>query len=757
MRLTRIRLRDFKRHKQLEIEPAAGLTIIRGPNESGKSSIRQALELVLYRKADANRDDLRKAHTWDSQEPPQVEIEFEVDGRAGALSKRFAGARSEAALSLDGETIHDHTLIGDRIAAITGIPTEAFFRATASVGHAELGAVAGDEPMIRDRLQKAISGADRGTAKARKKLESAIHRYRTEGHKNPGLLKSLREEMAMLESELASGEAALARLEADRAQWVEARERREELDVQLNRQAADLAEARRAEALAAQRDQAQERYDRLKRVAELVEEGERLRREMPTQVPLPQLRTAVNQAGNLEMELSELEAELDAETAAVEPGAESAQEPPRPVRWLVLAVALLAVAGIAWFVLGGVIGAVVTLLLSVATVVALVQSVRVATRRRQYGLAQRLAEHASAERHDADRERQERFRRERRELETLLENLGVSDAEAAEALLATAEAHSDEMLGIEGELRGLGVEERDPRRLAEARDEAANATEQARHAMAGMGKLAEDPVASRMAAQRLVDRTTPARDEARSEADQAQGRVDANTVDAEVVAGLSERLSAARERYAEMERRALVYQGTLAAIESAERATLKTAARFLEERMGPTISRVTEGRYDEIEVDERNLAFTVRAPESGELVSVDQLSRGTADQLYLAARLGLVRLVTMDRRPPLILDDPFVTFDRSRGERALRLVKELAAEQGFQVLYLTCSSRFDTLADELVVLEAPPSHPDFVAAHGERLEPPGPADLAPAGSDDPDTAAVDPFRLADQAESEGTD
>ena len=117
---------------------------------------------------------------------------------------------------------------------------------------------------------------------------------------------------------------------------------------------------------------------------------------------------------------------------------------------------------------------------------------------------------------------------------------------------------------------------------------------------------------------------------------------------------------------AELERRVLVYEGTLAAIEAAEAATLKTAARYLEERMGPTIAAVTDGRYDDIEVDEKSLAFRVRAPETGEFVDVDQLSQGTADQLFLAARLGLVRLVTLDRRPPLILDDPFVTFDAPR-------------------------------------------------------------------------------------------
>ena len=76
--------------------------------------------------------------------------------------------------------------------------------------------------------------------------------------------------------------------------------------------------------------------------------------------------------------------------------------------------------------------------------------------------------------------------------------------------------------------------------------------------------------------------------------------------------------------------------------------------------------------------------------------------------MYLAARLGLVRLVTGDRRPPLILDDPFVTLDDDRAPRALELLREVAAD--FQVIYLTTSDRYDALADKVVVLRR--SHRD---------------------------------------------
>ncbi len=708
MRIRRLRLSHFKSHDALEIEPAAGLTIVRGPNEAGKSTLQQALELALFRKADSNRADVREAWAWGSESPPEVELDFEVEGRTGTLRKRFGGSRSEGELTLDGEVINDFTLIGDHIAQAIGVPTEAFFRATASVGHSELDAVAGEEPAIGDRLQKAISGADRGTGQAKKKLEAAIHRHRTEGHKNPGLLKAARAEIALLEEELATGEAALTRLQADRAAWVAAHERREGLEIKLRREQADLAEVRRAADLAERRAAAHERWERLKRATELKREAAELRRELPTDMPLAQLRSVVARAHSLEFEASELEAEID---VAAESGAERDPEmvPPRPMRWLAAAALLVVVGWLSMYLLrdAGLIGILIVAVIAVGVTVSLAQAFRLARRRRQYGLAMQLADSAVAERLEHERDQQELYRRKRRELESTLDSLGVADLAAAEALTAIAEERTEQLAQIEGELRGLGVDEPNLRRLEESRDQAADEAERAEHALAAMGPLAEDPLAARSAAERLVAQTTPARDAARSEEDQAQGRVDANQVDAELVAELAERLAAARGRQLEMERRLLVYEGTLAAVEAAEQATLKTAARFLEERMGPTIAEVTGGRYDDIEVDETNLSFRVRAPETGELVEVEKLSQGTADQLFLAARLGLVRLVTLDRRPPLILDDPFVTFDAARAERAMRLVKRFAHEQGFQVLYLTCSGRFDALADELVVLPAP--------------------------------------------------
>jgi uncharacterized protein YhaN len=202
-----------------------------------------------------------------------------------------------------------------------------------------------------------------------------------------------------------------------------------------------------------------------------------------------------------------------------------------------------------------------------------------------------------------------------------------------------------------------------------------------------------------------VQRGQYAREQAIRDEAQAQARVDQNPVDAEEVAAVTERLVVARERLASHERRVRVLRGVLSALEAAEQATMKKAARFLEKRMADDVALITDGRYRQIKVDENALAMTVYSVERGDWIDVSQLSYGTLDQLYLAARLGLVRQVTGDRRPPLVFDDPFITFDDARAERALRILRRMAADH--QIIYLTCSDRYDSVADAVIELPAP--------------------------------------------------
>ena len=141
---------------------------------------------------------------------------------------------------------------------------------------------------------------------------------------------------------------------------------------------------------------------------------------------------------------------------------------------------------------------------------------------------------------------------------------------------------------------------------------------------------------------------------------------------------------------------------------------METATRYLERHMVGDLGRITGGRYQRVRVDDATLGIELWAPERDDWVPVSELSQGTLDIVYLAARLGLVRLVTGDRRPPLVLDDPFVTLDDPRAVRALELLRSIAAD--LQVIVLTTSSRYDHLADRVIELPGPAAVDDAQAS-----------------------------------------
>jgi hypothetical protein len=111
-------------------------------------------------------------------------------------------------------------------------------------------------------------------------------------------------------------------------------------------------------------------------------------------------------------------------------------------------------------------------------------------------------------------------------------------------------------------------------------------------------------------------------------------------------------------------------------LQAAAQDTHRRVAPFLIEALRRELPRITRGRYADGTVDE-DLAIRLYTPESRRLVSVEQLSRGTRDQVALVQRLEIARL--LDATPgdaPLLLDDPFAHFDAER----LRLGAELIAE-----------------------------------------------------------------------------
>jgi DNA repair exonuclease SbcCD ATPase subunit len=720
VRIRRLRVQNLRRYRELDIDLAPGLTIVRGPNEAGKSTIQRAIELAITRRVTSAAGDLESLRPWDAAEGAQtvVAIEFdqdEEDGtRSGTLEKTFAGSKGTVDLQYDGQSVTDPALADQILAELTGIPTEGFFRSTGSVRHMEVAGLARDESALRDRLQASISGADRGTSHARKKLDKALHDLTTRGDKNPGRLKIAEQALAQAGAAVEQGELALAQLERDRDSLSSARDRRAEAEGSLAERRAMLEKARQAERLATERDAAKERYDRFRQAVEVSDELAKLATTHPSSNPLPVLRQVVERLRVSDTRLHELRAMLSGEVdVQFEVAPEAAWQPLRtwsiPLVILGVVIAALAFAattlkivdlGPIPLIIGLVIAGVGLVLAVIAFVMR--RGSKMETQLRDVEIDRRLRGRSDLEEEllmlEADTTRQ-------------LESLALPDMPAAETLLAAEEAHVASIDRLTAQLDGL-VGKQPPEALPASRDAAALEIEQKSAALEALGPIAKEPRARERLEVEVKGQET-ALESARDDEANARARVEANPVDAEQVAAQAERLAAWREQMAALERRQRVYAATLAAIDDAERATMKTVTRFLEKHMVGDLATVTDGRYRRVRVDDRTLDIEVMAPEKGDWVKVSSLSQGTLDLVYLTARLGLVRLVTGDRRPPLLMDDPFVSLDDERAQRALGLLKSIATD--FQVIYMTTSDRYDSAADAVVELPGPTARDESTA------------------------------------------
>ena len=114
-------------------------------------------------------------------------------------------------------------------------------------------------------------------------------------------------------------------------------------------------------------------------------------------------------------------------------------------------------------------------------------------------------------------------------------------------------------------------------------------------------------------------------------------------------------------------------------------------------RVSALLVQMTGGRYSSISLDER-MDVNINTPDR--LLKISQVSFGTMNQIYFALRIAAGELLSGGKNLPLLLDEPFAMYDDKRLKDALAFL----AGSGRQTLLFTCQSREKLLAGKLGVL-----------------------------------------------------
>lgn len=183
------------------------------------------------------------------------------------------------------------------------------------------------------------------------------------------------------------------------------------------------------------------------------------------------------------------------------------------------------------------------------------------------------------------------------------------------------------------------------------------------------------------------------RDNAQTEAETAEREVAAVTGGADAAAAAGQRLQV-HAQMADVVRQYLRLRAASTVIKRALQI-------YRDEKQGPVLqlagryfSELTNGAFERLAIDEdrddTNFAgIRAGAPPESRKVSIEGLSDGTRDQLYLALRLAGVDLQIREnqRRVPVVCDDLFVHFDDDRAGSAFRALAVLG--ESTQVIYFT--------------------------------------------------------------------
>ena len=355
--------------------------------------------------------------------------------RRGELEKEFRGQRGRVSLQYDGETYTDPAKAEEVIAELTGIPNEAFFRSTASIRHQELEDLDRDEGALRDRLQASIGGGDKGSSRAKARLDDAIRALKSRGDKNPGRLKIAEEAVARAEQALKSGEASLQKLEADRDALAQARDARLRAEIALGESRNMLEAARQGERLRTDRAVIAERFERYRQAAEAQQRLTDL--EAAPDRSISSLRDQLDRMRTLQSRVVVLQESMrDAVAPEVEP------DEPEPSFFREGVTAAIGAAAIVAIVIGSARSVLPAILLGVVAVgLAVIEGMRFWERRSVAMNVRRInqvRERDRAVRRQSRVGTEEGLRVAQSGVQNILRELGASDVEAAERLLTAS-------------------------------------------------------------------------------------------------------------------------------------------------------------------------------------------------------------------------------------------------------------------------------------------------------------------------------
>ena len=721
----------FGRLEKVRLEPGPGLTLIHAPNEGGKSTWAAFWRAMLYGIDTRERDkkgylaDKNRYQPW-SGAPMEGEITLEYGKRDITIRRgprgstpfgSFSAVYTKTQQPVPGLTASN---CGE---LLTGVGQEVFTR-SAFLGAGNLTVTTA--PELERRIAALVSSGEEDVSFSQAMARLKEWKNRRQVNKSVG-------EIPRLEGELDQAREALDRLEESAAQIAGLEGER----AQLTRERDSLTRQAEAHRLLAQKKlsgryaQAEEEYQSARRQLDTLEE-ERAERPLPDREALKQAQGELQYLKVLDEEIKQGSAALteaeetsakakeavkdehfaglsgeEAMTKAAEIGAAVQTDRKKLAKWMspkltVIGLVLAALlGGGGWLVYRDAVAAAVLALAVCFSVAVNFLATRISAWKARKRIADLLSPFgvqtpeeltALAQNYKDRCQAADKAAHEAEVIRNAVAERKTKRDTAKSNLLDFVHQFSPEVKDLFGCSAALSRALNLEHDLAIARERAEERRRRLED-LAAQGAVREElpaveppiPELSPEETDRALVQTADRLEQVSAQLNQARGSLQAMGDPAALAARL-ERLEDS------LARRRLELDALTMAMETLTQANARLQERFspeLNRLAGVYMARLTGDKYSAVSLT-RELEGFVREGESVLPRSALCLSRGTADQLYLAVRLAVCRLC-LPEKPPILLDDALASFDDARLEAALELLWELSGEQ--QMLLFTCQKR----------------------------------------------------------------
>lgn len=156
---------------------------------------------------------------------------------------------------------------------------------------------------------------------------------------------------------------------------------------------------------------------------------------------------------------------------------------------------------------------------------------------------------------------------------------------------------------------------------------------------------------------------------------------------------LDERSCEITEKLEKLEYKKELLELSIEKMEDFVKSKRKNTLPLLKKEISQYLSCMTHEKYEEILIDD-TFGIRVYDKDIEDYVDLDSLSMGTIDQIYLAFRLSISKIIS-DKEIPLVLDSHFDSYDDKRLSESLKML-----ESQQQVLIFTSTNREKEILDK---------------------------------------------------------